>query len=46
MARSIFAGANQPKTFYAVPGAGHNDLPTAGGAELEEVLRKFVQARR
>ena len=31
--RRLFAAANQPKTLVLVPGAGHNDLFTAGGMD-------------
>lgn len=46
MAERIFARAYEPKQLYVIPGAGHNDLLTAGGAALEHVLRKFVQEDR
>jgi fermentation-respiration switch protein FrsA (DUF1100 family) len=42
MAQKIFARAHQPKQFYIVPDAGHNDLLSVGGKALTEVLRKFV----
>ena len=43
MARNIFAQANRPKQFYAVPGASHIDLPTSGGAALERILQEFIR---
>lgn len=46
MADRIFAQANQPKQFYPVPGAGHNDLVTSGGIALRQALRKFVRQKR
>jgi fermentation-respiration switch protein FrsA (DUF1100 family) len=42
MGRRLFENANQPKDFYAVEGAGHNDfLEVAGEAYLER-LRTFI----
>ena len=45
MAHKILARAHQPKQLYSVPGAGHNDLLTTGGA-LKLVLRQFVWGQR
>jgi len=42
MGQALFAAAPQPKTFWSVPGAGHNDLlETAGAAEYTRRLREF-----
>ena len=30
LGRALFALANQPKTFVAIPGGGHDDLPEHG----------------
>jgi fermentation-respiration switch protein FrsA (DUF1100 family) len=46
MAAKLFAQAHQPKQLYSVPGAGHNDLVMAGGAPLEQTLRRFLQEER
>jgi fermentation-respiration switch protein FrsA (DUF1100 family) len=46
MADKIFAQAHQPKQLYLVAGAGHNDLLTAGGNGLTQVLQNFVQEKR
>ncbi len=46
MAKELFAHAHQPKQFYLVPNAGHNDLLSIGGNALTEVLRKFVNDTR
>jgi hypothetical protein len=43
MAAKLFAQAHQPKQRYSLLGAVHNDLVGAGGAALEQVLRRFLQ---
>ena len=40
--RTLFNVANEPKSFYVIPGAGHNDIPTAGGPDYFNRLRNFV----
>lgn len=42
--RRLFAAANPPKDFYAVQGAGHNDIPFAGGAAYYARLREFASS--
>lgn len=37
--QAIFSVANQPKSFWRVPGAHHNDLLYLAGSEYEERLR-------
>ncbi len=39
MGRAVFAAANEPKSFWLAPDAGHNDLSQAGALE---VARDFV----
>jgi hypothetical protein len=38
----LFAAANEPKAFYRIAGAGHNDTFLAGGAGYIEALRRFL----
>ena len=42
MARELFEAANDPKAFYAIRGAGHNDTYAVGGAPYFDALRAFV----
>ncbi|MCL5006408.1 MAG: alpha/beta hydrolase [Acidobacteria bacterium] len=44
MGRRLFENANQPKDFYAVEGAGHNDFLEVGGEAYRERLKEFVAA--
>ena len=44
MGRELFAAAPEPKTFLAVPGAGHDDLAWAAGRKYLEALRSFLTA--
>ena len=46
MAQEIFARANQPKQLWLVPGAGHDDLPVAGGSALMRVIKAFLHEKR
>ncbi len=45
MGERLFKEAAEPKQFYAVKGAGHNDTYVVGGEEYREVLRAFVNKR-
>jgi fermentation-respiration switch protein FrsA (DUF1100 family) len=38
----LFALANEPKQFFAVQGAGHNDVNDVGGAPYLETLQSFA----
>ncbi|MQG76523.1 MAG: alpha/beta hydrolase [SAR202 cluster bacterium] len=40
--RTLFDAAEEPKSFYVILGAGHNDIPTAGGPDYFKRLRSFV----
>lgn len=40
LARMLFAAAPQPKSFWVIPGAGHNDIPEAA----DHAYRKRLQA--
>ena len=44
MARALYAAANEPKRFYAIPGADHNDTYLAGGDAYFAALQDFIQA--
>ena len=42
--RRLFEAASEPKQFYEVPGASHNDTYLVGGEAYIEVLRRFVRS--
>jgi len=42
MAQQLFAAAPEPKRFYPVEGAGHNDLLEVGGKSYLDGLKSFV----
>ena len=46
MAEKLFAAAPEPKRFYPVPGALHNDTYTVGGDAYFEALREFIGESR
>jgi fermentation-respiration switch protein FrsA (DUF1100 family) len=39
----LFDAANEPKRFYTIQGAGHNDTYIVGGREYFRALREFVE---
>ena len=39
----LFAAANQPKAFWTIPGATHNDLHLIGRAEFASRLKAFYK---
>ena len=41
--RDLFEGANQPKRFYVIEGAGHNDTYIVGGEPYLEALKAFIE---
>jgi fermentation-respiration switch protein FrsA (DUF1100 family) len=41
--KRLFEAANEPKRFYAIRGAGHNDTYMVGGREYFRALREFVE---
>ena len=41
--REIFDAANEPKRFYAIQGAGHNDTYVIGGEAYFDALKSFVE---
>jgi hypothetical protein len=40
--RRLFEAANQPKEFYSIKGAGHNDTYMVGGMAYFEKIREFI----
>lgn len=40
--RELYEVANEPKEFYTIPGAGHNDTHIVGGEEYFNTIRRFV----
>jgi fermentation-respiration switch protein FrsA (DUF1100 family) len=42
--RRLFAAAPEPKRFFAIPGAGHNDTYVGGGEAYWRALADFVEA--
>lgn len=40
--RKLFEAANEPKEFYTIPGATHNDTHIVGGEEYYGVIKRFV----
>jgi fermentation-respiration switch protein FrsA (DUF1100 family) len=40
--RRLFEAAPEPKRFYAIPGAGHNDTYVTGGEPYWRTLREFL----
>ncbi|TAJ25863.1 MAG: alpha/beta hydrolase [Nitrospirae bacterium] len=43
LGRQVFEAAQEPKSFYPVPGAGHNDLYLVGGRAYFQRLKQFVE---
>jgi hypothetical protein len=43
MGRRLFAAAPEPKFFFAVEGAGHNDVTEVGGESLLHHLKSFLE---
>ena len=41
LGQAVFAAAREPKRFYEIPSAGHNDIPESGGPDYVQVLREF-----
>ena len=42
--QELFEAANDPKRFYRIQGAAHNDTYQVGGEPYFEALREFVDA--
>jgi hypothetical protein len=43
LGRELFAAAVEPKTFYDIEGAGHNDTYLVGGPAYFGALDQFIQ---
>ena len=43
LGRRLYREASEPKKFYAIPGAGHNDTYVVGGERYFETLKYFVE---
>ena len=41
LGQALFAAAPEPKSFWIVPGAGHNDIVEAAGESYRQQLRSF-----
>ena len=41
MGRELFAAAPEPKQFWTIPGAGHDNLVQVAGETYAERLRSF-----
>jgi fermentation-respiration switch protein FrsA (DUF1100 family) len=46
LGRRLFDAAPEPKRYYAIPGAGHNDTYLVGGAPYWQVLSDFLDGVR
>lgn len=46
LGRAVFEAAGEPKQFWTVPGAGHNDIPETAGPAYVERLRAFLAGTR
>jgi len=44
MGQAIFEAAPEPKSFWAVPGAGHNDIVESGGDAYRQRLLEFYES--
>ena len=45
MGRQLFDAANEPKRFFVIEGAGHNDTYLVGGDRYFEAIRQFMKER-
>src|SRR5262249_7880760 len=43
MGQTLFARANAPKRFYAVPGADHNEVAVMGGRSYMQAIDAFLR---
>jgi len=44
LGRTVYAAANEPKAFYLIPGADHNDTYVVGGDPYFERLGAFIRS--
>jgi uncharacterized protein len=43
LGRALYEAANEPKTWFPIPGADHNDLPWMGGKTYLDGIQEFLQ---
>ena len=43
LGRQVYESARHPKTWYMVPGAGHNDVPYVGGPSYYRQIMSFIR---
>ena len=43
MGQALFARANEPKRFYAVTGADHNEVAVVGGRPYLQAMDEFLR---
>ena len=41
--KKLFEAANEPKEFYIISGAGHNDTYLVGGQDYFDEMHRFIQ---
>lgn len=46
MSRELYAAANEPKVFYLIPEAGHNNIAKVGGSAYQAELARFLELIR
>ena len=46
MGEKLFEAAGDPKYFYPIKGAGHNDTYLVGGREYKNILKRFIRESR
>jgi len=46
MGQRLYQAAPEPKSFFAVEGAGHNDVFAIGGEQYLRRLREFIAGER
>jgi fermentation-respiration switch protein FrsA (DUF1100 family) len=44
LGRALFEAAPEPKYFWTIPGAGHNDIVESAGPEYRKRLRSFYES--
>ena len=44
LGKELFEAANEPKQFYTIENAGHNDTYIVGGEGYLAALEKFIQS--
>jgi hypothetical protein len=44
LGQELFAAAHEPKTFWIIPGAGHNDILETAGPEYRRRLSAFYES--